>query len=407
LIPVMNAVLVSYCFFTISSHVFDSDVRTSGLTTLVYGTLFYLNFKHGQFVRETFAFPLAFLALLYFVKMQNVSYKSKYFAVFTVFFFVTFLSHHFTSYMLLLLLVLFFVSETLCAEPSLSHKTREWGLVFFMVGAVACAVLMYWNLDYFMFHWNATVENFRQIISFVMEKNLLHTDVMEGYPLWRMIAAVGYFVTVLILSVVGWVALMKSPTKKGVLTFFLLLFCGSLVLRAYAPVHSLSWGYSLAKRSTVWSFIGLSYLVVKGWVRLSGGSLRKAGYVLVIWLAFASFSPYPQLVTDSTVDPPITYERYTSCVWLENHAIHGQLMAIPSRKQDPEYFDIAQSMAAYAYLKEYNLTWAPFDRFSGYICLLPERQLPDIDTDHLDAVYDNGSVRIITKSTYFMILTPA
>lgn len=406
LIPLTNAILVSYCFFMIVSLIFGVNPRTAGLTTIVYSSLFYLNYKHGQFVRETFAFPFVFLSLLYFIKMQKestINRKLGFFTLFVIFSFITFLSHHFSSYMLIVLIILLFFSE-LPEKRSKYKFFKEWILVILAIVVASALVILYWRSDLFMFHWNVTIKSIQTIFSSFSEgENPLHVMVMGGYSSWRTFTAIGYFVTVLFLSVMGWITVLRKENsqKKILLTFFLILFFISLVLRLYSPVHPASWGYSLAKRSTIWSFIGLSYLIVKGVSTLSPfiHLPQKTVIVLVVvWLGFSSFAPYPAVVTDETVEPTITYPRYVSCIWLKDNSIHGHQLLLPSRKYDKEYFDIALNMAPYTYLREYNLTWARFDKFSGYIPVLPGKQIdPTITLENLDTLYDNGNIKIVIK----------
>lgn len=405
LIPLTNAILVSYCFFMIVSQIFDACPRTAGFTTIIYGSLFYLNFKHGQFVRETFAFPFVFLSLLYFIKMQKeciLPKKMAFLTLFVIFSFTTFMSHHFSSYMLICLIILILVSEL--PEKRLKSKPKRWILVILAVFVVFSLVILYWRLDYVILHWNATIKNIQNAFSSLLGgEDPLHVTVMSGYSPWRTFTANGYFFAVLFFSVMGWIAVLRKENsqKKILLTFFLMLFFISLVLRVYSPVHSLSWGYSLAKRSAVWSFIGLSYLVVKGVSTLSHLShfpLKAMIVLVVVWLGFSSFAPYPEVVTDSLLDPPITYPRYLSCVWLKDNSIHGEQLLIPSMKYDIEYYEIARTMAPYAYLREYNLTWERFDKFSGYIPVIPGKQIGEnINLENLDTLYDNGKISIAVE----------
>jgi hypothetical protein len=403
-IPLVCATLSCYCFFMVASLVFDSSLRTSGFATIVYGSLFYLTFKHGQFVRETFAFPFAFLSLLYFIKMQKEHVKTnrlRYFALFVVFSLVTFLGHHFTSYMLVIVVVLLLV----CKLPGRQSFpfSKEQGAVILVCAVFLGLIVVYWRSDYFVVHLRATLIYVHNAFSSLVEgENPLQVEVMEGYFVWRTMTAVGYFAVVLFFSLAGWITILKKEPsgKKIFFTFFVLLFFISLLLRVYSPVHSSSWGYSLAKRGTVWSFIGLSYLTVKGAATLQNRVHLKPPMVaiLVLWLGFSAFAPYPLLVTDSAVEPPITYQRYVSCIWLKDSSIHGHHLLIPSRTYDSEYFEIARNMAPYAYLREYNLTWARFEKFSGYIPVLPDRQLAEsITLEGLDTLYDNGKVKILVK----------
>ena len=116
------------------------------------------------------------------------------------------------------------------------------------------------------------------------------------------------------------------------------------------------------------------------------------------------FSQYNPIISDPTITPAVTTQRYAGAIWLRNVSIHGSSLFVPSYKSDFQAFEIARSFAPYAYLTEYfadvNET---VDDFSGYILLVDNSTVlvgnsSVLENPFVNIIYSNGEIQIGYKA---------
>jgi hypothetical protein len=187
------------------------------------------------------------------------------------------------------------------------------------------------------------------------------------------------------------------------IAFFVFSFLFCTLVRISISAGPLSWAYDMALRGTIWAFIGISVITAIGVEYAlkihSHVSLKNMLIIslIICILAAGKFAQYPLAISDSTVAPYITYERYISALWLKEEATWGSNLLVAPVSSDSRAYEISRNMAPYAYLKGYYLDEEKgftYEKFNGYIPLIGGFFDQYRDSLCVQVIYDNGDTKI-------------
>lgn len=394
-IPVLEAVLTALLVYLLFDDVSVRlrDKAWLGLGCLIYATNWFYAYKHAQFVREVWAFPLA-LAILHITwrrLLERNSYRIEKAVVVILLLVAVVLGHHFTSYMLLLLIL----TMTVASAPALRLQ-RGLLNVLLLLGCLTFAYATYVTLGVFEQQIAATVESIAGLLKCTVTVESTSIPVLPEYRLWRKVLGISYYVICYALALYGWVRMMRSGLPVwigGFMALFLMMLPLGAMLRLTAQQE---WAYSLSVRSIIWSFLGISVLAAQGLFflleRVKG--FRKTFFVACCFLLLsAGLQAQVEPIFDSDAfEVPITEARYAAAGWLRNVSVPGKSMLVTERKDSPEGFEITRDMAPYAYKREYHLGWLSYRDFAGYIPVvrLRDGRVLFDDMEGASLIYTNG-----------------
>jgi hypothetical protein len=392
-IPFLNAMMVPIFLYYLFNEFFGLEDKERNIAVLFFSMGWYYTYFYSQFIREVYAFPLVLLCL--WIAVRTLNNPSRQYAILLpLVFSTTIMAHNISSYVLLAILAIITLGS------NISHKNGRLNKPFFLMVMMLLAYTSFVVFDFTIRQVTYSYEGLRAI--FTRDSFSL----MKPYETWRQYLAYGYYAIIGILACIGGFKLLKlEKIRKNrevimVIAFFGLSFILCVLLRLSTPAHPWSWTYYMSLRGTIWAFIGLSVLVafgIKHGLKLGSNVSSKSFFALLLIicvLAAGKFSQYPLIISDSTITPDVTYLRYTATLWLKNETVHGSNMLVAPYTSDIRAFDGARCMAPYAYLKEYFLDEAAFDKFVGYIPFISEFYDQYKNLSNVQIIYSNGDTEI-------------
>lgn len=365
-VPLFNALLVCFSLFFLNHELFGLRNRERNLATLLFGMCWYYTLFDATFVRESFAFPFVLLSL--WVSIRATKHSNRGYAILLPFLFAAvILSHHISSYMLLVLL------GFLALSFQIFYRSKRLGRTLLLMVVMLFAYVSFIATTLFV---QQMFLSYNAILSIFHPSTI---SIMRQYAPWRKYLSISYYVIIIIFAFVGGLRLLPSLKKKKNLEAVALVFSFGVIfllctlLRYSTSAHPWSWTYYMSLRGIIWAFIGLSVLVALGItdVLKLGNHTSWKGYFLILLviciLAAGKFSQYPPRMDDPAITPDVTYQSYIAAIWLRNEAVHGFNMLVAPYASDIKAFEGSRNMAPYAYLREYYLDEASYDRFTGYI----------------------------------------
>jgi hypothetical protein len=393
--PILNALLTTFLLYHLNHDLFGLKGRERNIATLFFEMSFYYTNFDSQFVRESFAFPLLLLSLWTATRIAKLRVRENA-IVAAIFFAGVVLSHHVSSYLLFVILAIMTLSFNVFYRNNRLNPSLF--LMVLMLGAYTSFVVWTFSVRQAIYAY----EGFQVIFQ---REGL--PSVMRPYEPWRVNVAFVYYAIICAFTLIAGIKLLRQKRKNWVvitvISFFLLSFLLSVLLRLSTSAHPWSFTYYMSLRGTIWAFIGISVLLalgIKYTLKLDAHISLKSYFAIVLIvciLAAGKFSQYPLLISDPTIAPDVTYPRYTTALWLKEEAVHGSNILVAPYESDMKAFDGSRSMAPYAYLREYFLDEAKgrsYDKFSGYIPLIGGFFDQYTDLPDVQIIYSNGDADV-------------
>jgi hypothetical protein len=392
-IPMFNALMVPTILFLLNRDLFRLRGRTLCIATLLFATgSYYFSFQ-SAFVRETFAFPFALISI--WIATRILTNKSRvYIALISVSFFVVFLSHHVTSYVLIAILV------TMAFSSHVFHGNKKLNRIVLLLIIMCLTYTIFVVFDFAISQVGYAFKAIQSIFAISHTPSVLaHSEPLRQYVVYSDYLVLGA------LTIVGWVYLLHKARKKNevVITLsslFILLFVTCVLLRLSVSAQVWSWTYYMSLRGTIWASIGVVVVAAIGLERLTKFTARLnlkkciVMFLLFSMLSIGQFFQYPSLVNDPATKPNISDLQYTSTVWLKEYTNHGSALLVAPYTEGLDAFETSRNMAPYAYLKEYFLDWMPYDRFVGYVPFVGKFFERLQSETGIQIVYNDGATRI-------------
>jgi len=394
---ILNAILVTFLLYYLNHDLFGLEGRERNISTLFFEMSFVYTSFDSQFVRETFAFPLALFSLWIAARIATTHGGSRNYAIIAVISFAAVvLSHQFSSFLLLVILAVMTLSFKIFYRNS--RLILPLLLMATILGAYTVFVTPTFTATELTYAYEGLQAIFHRVSS---------VTIMRPYESWRLDLALIQYAIICVLVAMGGLKLLRQQRKNWVvvtlMSFFVLSFLLCIALRLSTPADPWSFTYYMSLRGTIWAFIGISVLAalgIKYIVRLNtrvSAKIYFAVLLTVVVLAAGKFSQYDRLVSDSTVTPNVTYPRYTASIWLRNETTHGSLLLVAPDRPDVESFDGSGCMAPYAYLKEYFLDESKgrvYNNFYGYIPFIGGFFDQYKNASNVQIIYSNGNVEV-------------
>lgn len=394
-VPILNALLTTFSLYYLNHDLFGLEGRERNIATLFFQMSFYYTSFDSQFVRETFAFPFLLLSLWTAIRIAKLQFRENA-IVAAIFFAGVVLSHNVSSYLLFVILAIMTLSFNVFYRNN--RLNTPLFLMAIMLGAYTSFVVWTFSVRQAIYAYEG--------LQALFQKEGL-PSVMRPYEPWRVNLAFTYYAIICAFTLIGGIKLLRQKRKNwvmvSVISFFLLSFLLSVLLRLSTSAHPWSFTYYMSLRGTIWAFIGISILSaigVKFTLNLGVHISLKSYFAIVLIvciLAAGKFSQYPLLISDPTIAPDFTYPRYTTALWLKEEAVHGSNILVAPYESDMKAFEGSRSMAPYAYLREYFLDEAKgrsYDKFSGYIPLIGGFFDQYKDLPNVQIIYSNGDAEV-------------
>jgi hypothetical protein len=395
IVPLLSALLTSICLYYLNFELFGLQGRTRNLATLLFEASYFYTYFQAQFIREVFAFPFVLLALLIVLKMIKRPIREYWFLLPILFICVT-LSHHISSYLLLFILALITINLKI-----LHNNRSNRPLLLLTIIIISYTSFVTFNL--FVGQVIATYS----ALGTTLQMTGLGAPVMEAYDPLRRYLAYAHYGIIGAFVLIGGTKLVLDVRKKhlaitpkiSLAAFSVFSFLVCMIIRVSSLLGT--WGYYVALRGTIWSFIGISFIMAIGInyifdLHLSQASAhvsyRKLLIVLVIFclIAAGKFSQYPLNISTSSTESPVTYSRYVAASWLREVTKQGDYLLVAPELNDSEAFESSREMAAYAYLYEYNLAWMSYGKFEGYVPFVGKFFEKFQNSSDVQTIYSNG-----------------
>lgn len=395
-IPILGGIMTTFALYYLNHDLAGLEGRERNLATLFFGLGFYYTSFHSQFVRETFAFPLVLLSLWLATRIALSRRALAFVPMLYVFFVAVVLSHHISSFLLLVILAIL----TLSFNVFYGNNRLNTSVFFSAVILGTYTVFVVW--DFSITQLVYFYEGFQ-----VLFRTEGGPSLMAPYEPWRRNLALTYYVLTAVFMLAGGIKLLRKKSKDWIvitiISFFGISFFLSILLRLSTSADPWGWTYYTSLRGTIWAFIGISILLALGFTytlkldnKVTSGGLF-ALLLIVCVLAAGKFSQYPLLISDPSIDPAVSYSRYTAALWLREEAIHGSNILVAPHDVDYEAFERSRNMAPYAYLKEYFLDeekGRTYDNFGGYVPLVGGFFDQYIDLPNVQIIYSNGDAQL-------------
>ena len=390
---ILNAFLVPIALFYFNQDFFGLKGRYRNIATLLFATNWYYTSFQSSFVRESFAFPFALLALL--MAARILKYPSrKCSALFFIFLVTVQMSHHVSSYVLLAILAIITFSFRIF------RKNNNLVVVLVLATIIHFIYTSYVVFDFAIVQAAYAVEGLSTLFL-----GTTQLSVLKHHEYWRKMLAYSYYLIIGLFTLAGMMYLWRRKKRinwevVSLALFFVVSFYGAVLLRLSTPAHAWSWTYYMSLRWTIWASIGISFVAVLGikcFSKLSFVSSSTVAIAMILVfsvLAAGKFSQYSPIVSDPEITPDLTYPRYMASLWLKEEATHGSNLLVAAYSSDPEAFQASRSMAPYAYLQEFFPEGRSFDVFKGYIPFIDEYFDNYRNESGVQIIYSNGEVEI-------------
>lgn len=371
------------------------DTSIVFMSMLIYATNYFYVFKHSQFIREVYAFPLALICL--YILFKKALYKKNqiwYSLIFILLILSVIIAHQFTS-LVMVALVIYFLICVMVADRKLDSKIVNISILVF---CMTLTYSIYVATTYFSQQITATWNSFAQFLIALTTKDLTTTEsfgLMQRNNVWVQLVSYGYYIVIYPFAVLGFLSAKKyniSSTARWFLSLMLIVLPMAALLRLSSQEM---WMYSLSVRSNTWSLIGISFFAAIGAIeiaRMLKINKKFIVYVLIAFLSVSSLSQQDNAIRDGDRELFINQQRYIAANWVKSYSDEEKQILIAPSKEFPISYEIMGDFAPYAFRKEYFLDWSPIKRFNGYVPITKNMDY-QLGVKHM-LIYENGDLEL-------------